>query len=151
MNIRKYLKDYPFINTEIQRLQKELNFLIQCKHEAYCTLRAVPVDMPKVEVSSISDPVSSSVQVIVDRYDKKIQYYTNRINQILDNKALFERIYFSNILSNEDRAIIHYRYFEHCRWSEIARMMKYSPRQCQRLLENAIEKIQSEVDKLMKH
>jgi len=149
LNIRKYLKGYPNINDEIQRLQKELNFFIKCKHESYCTLKAIPADMSKVKVSGISDQVYASVQVIVDRYDKKIEYYTDQINRILDEKALFEMIWFSDILSNEDRAIIQYRCFEHLKWPEIARIMKYSKRQCQRHLDDVIDKIQCEVDKLI--
>ncbi|NLU53423.1 MAG: hypothetical protein GXX10_11255 [Clostridiaceae bacterium] len=149
MNIRAYLRDYPFINDEILRLQKELNEIIRHKHESYATLKAVPItDMPKG--SGLSDPVYNTVQVIIDRYDHKIEYYTQKINQILDDKALFEQIWFSEILSSEERSVIDYRCFQHFDWKQTAKLMKYSTKQCRRIFNRAIEKLQSEVDNLMK-
>lgn len=150
MNIKAYLRDYPFINSELQRLQKELNALIQGKHDTYCTLKAVPLTgMPRSH--SVSDNVFNTVQVIIDRYDHKISYYTNQINSILDEKALFEKAWFNNdLITNEDRAIIELRCFDRNRWPYIARSMKYSEKQCQRLLDRVIQKLQCEVDDLMK-
>lgn len=150
MNIKLFLRDYPFINTELQRLQKELNELIKSKQETYVTLKAVSVTgMPKSTVPS--DNVYSTVQVLVDRYDAKINYYTKQINNLLDEKELFEKAWFNrNLLSHEERAIIELRCFERYRWPDIARVLKYSEKQCQRLLDKVIEKLQCEVDELMK-
>ena len=148
MNIKSYLENYPYINTELLRIQRELNEAIQGKKDTYCTLKAVPITgMPGSP--HISDSVYASVQTLVDRYDVKILRYTHEINSILDEKALFEKIWFSNaIMSNEDRAIIELRCFERYRWPDISRKMKYSEKQCQRLFERVLKKMQCEVDKL---
>lgn len=148
MNIRSYLKDYPFLNIELHRLQKELNTLIKNKHEAYCTLQSAPLTgIPSG--NNISDPVINSIQVLIDRFDRKILYYTNKINTLLDEKALFDKAWFNKeVMTNEDRAIIQLKCFEHQSWRNVARTMKYSDRQCQRLYEKVLQKLQSEVDRL---
>mgnify|MGYP000950536816 CR=1 FL=1 len=148
MNIKSYLRGYPYINIEMQRLQKELNALIMSKHDTYCTLHAAPLTgMPSG--NSIPDSVYQTVQVIADRYDHKINFYVNKINNLIDDKALFEKVWFNNnVMTNEDRAIIEFRCFERYRWPDIARKMRYSEKQCQRFLDKTIQKMQLEVDKL---
>lgn len=148
MNIRSYLKEYPFLNIELHRLQKELNTLIQNKHETYCTLQTVPLTgMPSG--NNISDSVLNTIQILIDRFDKDIFYYTSKINDLLDEKALFEKAWFNkNVMTNEDRAIIQLKCFEHNSWRHVARTMKYSDKQCQRIYEKAMQKLQCEVDKL---
>lgn len=148
MNIKAYLKDYPFINIELHRLQKELNILIQGKHETYCSLKAVNITgMPSAHI--VTDSVFQCVQVLVERYDHKIQYYTGQINRLLDDKSLFERIWFNNkIMTNEDRAMIQLKYFEHKSWRKVSEILNYSDKQCQRILEKAMQKMQWEVDRL---
>lgn len=57
MNIRLYLKDYPYINEEVLSLQKELNQLIRNKHEAYCTLQAIAITgVPSENTNNMSTP-----------------------------------------------------------------------------------------------
>ena len=147
MNIRLYLKEYPFFNIELHRLQTALNTLIQNKHESYCTLQAVPLTgMPSS--GNISDSVSNTIQVLIDRIDKDIFYYSKKINNLLDEKALFEKAWFNATMTNEDRAIIQLKCFEHQSWRNVAGAIKYSDKQCQRLYEKAIQKLQLEVDKL---
>lgn len=138
------------MSAELHRLQKELNELIKSKHEAYVSLKSVPITgTPKS--NSVSDNVYSTVQLIVDHYDTEINYYTRQINRLLDDKALFEKAWFNHdLLSHEERAIVELRCFDRCRWPDIARTLKYSEKQCQRLLDKVIDKIQCEVDKHMK-
>lgn len=149
MNIRLYLKDYPYINDQVLDLQKELNKLIRNKHEAYCTLQAMAITgVPSENNNNIYD-VSNTVQILIDRFDRKIIYFTNKINALLDEKALFEKAWFSSNITNEDRTIIQLKSFEHRSWREIAKIVKYSDKQCQRLFDKAILKLQLEVDKLL--
>ena len=149
MNIRLYLKDYPYINDEVLCLQKELNKLIRNKHEAYCTLQAMAhTGVPSEKTNNIYD-VSNTVQILVDRFDRKIINLTNKINSLLDEKALFDKAWFNSNISNEDRTIIQLKAFEHRSWREVAKAMKYSDKQCQRLFDKAVSKIQYEVDKLL--
>jgi len=148
MNIRLYLKDYPYINEEVLSLQKELNQLIRNKHEAYCTLQAIAITgVPSENTNNIYD-VSNTVQILIDRFDQKILYYTNKINALLDEKAIFEKAWFNADLTYEDRRIIQLKCFEHRSWRDIAKTVKYSDKQCQRLYDKAVSKIQSEMDKL---
>lgn len=147
MNIRLYLKDYPYINDEVLSLQKELNTTIRNKHESYCTLQAVAITgMPSG--NTITD-VSNTIQILIDRFDKKILNLTDKINNLLDEKALFEKAWFNSGISNEERILIQLKCFEHQSWRNVAKAMKYSDKQCQRLYDKAISKIQFEVDKLL--
>ena len=147
MNVRSYLRDYPYVNDEVLRLQKDLNNLIQNKHESYCTLQAVALTgMPSA--NTISD-VSNTIQILIDRFDKKILNLSDQINDLLDEKALFEKAWFKSDITNEDRTLIQIKCFEHQSWRNVAKTMKYSDKQCQRLFDKALSKIQLEVDKLL--
>ncbi len=148
MDIKAFLKDYPFLSAEILRLQKELNTALKARKDTYITVKAAPLAMHRGS-SGISDSVSDAVQIIVDRLENDIAFYVRQINIILDQKAMFEKIWFGQeLLSKAERTILEMRHFDHYPWPTIAKTVRYSERQCQRLNEMAIEKMQTEADRL---
>ena len=149
MDIRAFLRDYPFMNSDILRLQKDLNAAIKAKENTYCTVKAAPTTRQGSSSGAISDSVFDAVQELIDRYDTVIVYFTQQINSLLDHKTLFEKVWFSvALLKKEERLVIEMRDFDRYRWPDIAKKLRYSERQCQRIHENAILKMQTEADRL---
>lgn len=147
MQVKEYLENYNLINSELARLQAELNVLIKEKAGTYDTIKAYKMTgMPKGN-SGVKDPVYDTVEHLIDGYDKKITFYAKRINEIINEKALFDSIWTDlSILSGEEHAMVSLRYFDRFPWAKIAIKMSYCEKHCFRLLKKAVEKLQAKVD-----
>lgn len=148
MDIKIFLEEYNFISGNLIKLQAELNSLIKEKSDTYNTLSAYNINgMPKGK-GSFSDPVFSTVENLIDRYDKRIISCAQRINKIIDEKSIFDEIWNSySVLSGLEKTIIELKYFGYYSWTEIGKKVSYSVKQCKRISNKAIEKIQVAIDK----
>ena len=93
------LKSYKYIMTEVRELNKKINEFVNLKD--YCTVKAAALsDMPR----SNTNEIHSTIEDLVIRYDDQVQEYANQINELLDNKALVERL-LSKLEPTEKRVI----------------------------------------------
>lgn len=136
------------MSSNLIKLQSELNSLIKEKSDTYNTLAAYNINgMPKGK-GSFSDPVFSTVENLIDRYDKRIISFTQRINKIIDEKSIFDEIWNNSlVLSGLEKTIIELKYFRYYSWAKIGEKLSYSGKQCQRISNKAIEKLQVAADK----
>lgn len=79
------LKSYKYIMTEVRELNKKINEFVNLKD--YCTVKAAALS--KVPRSNTNE-IHSTVEDLVIRYDEQVQEYADKINKLLDNKALVE-------------------------------------------------------------
>lgn len=148
MNIEYILREYPHIPEKIQKLNNELNNIIQCSDLTYNTLKAQRLTgMP--HSTDTSDQVYDAVEKIIDRYDARINNIKNKINMWLDIQEKVDEIFYKpELLTIEERRIIELRYFHQFPWYRIPSVMRYSRRQCERFQHQALYKLNNEYIKL---
>jgi hypothetical protein len=100
----RLLKSYKAIMPQIRDLNKDINEYIKLKD--YCTLQASTLsDMPKSH-SATHDKIGD----IVARYEREIQGYVDKINELMDRKKLIDDMLF--ILEPIQRSTLIYRYID---------------------------------------
>jgi DNA-directed RNA polymerase specialized sigma subunit len=152
MNVRILLYRYPHIPEDIQQLNDELNTIISCKRDTYNTLKSnIISDTP--QSTELCNQVLMAIEKIIDRYGERIDKITEEINRLLDMQRDINKAYYStgdNELTQEERRIIHLRFFEQFKWNRICYVMKYSYAQCHRIRDSALEKIERELNIISK-
>lgn len=148
MNVREYLQGYNQIDNEIRFLNDEMNTLLKCREETYSTLKAqVLSDMPKAPHLDGNDCVSKTVLLINERFSQSIDSLSRQINDLLYMRDIFSRVWIQKgLLSNKEKSIIDLRYFHNKRWEDIANKACYSEKQCRRIAEGAVLKMQKVID-----
>lgn len=137
--VKQMLYEYGYCDETILKKNQQLNNLIMCQEETRNTLKAQSIDdMPKG--GGISDLTYNAVIKIVDEYQVEIERLVKNIQEQLDNRKIIEKAL--KELTITERQIIQQRYFEQNRWSRISRCMNYTKRQCFRIHDEAIKKIE---------
>jgi len=154
VDVEKFLRDYPMLGKEILRLNRELNEMIACRDENYCTLQAQKLnDMPKAaypeeNLSSVESAVIK-LESLTERYDSKINYYTNRLNDIIDQKETFDAIWSDKeLLTAIERKVIENRCFLEYDWATVARLSNYSRISVIRTFDKAVQKVSKKINDL---
>ena len=154
MNVERFLREYPILGDELMRLNKELNNLIMCKEDNYNTLKAQNItDMPR---SATPEDNPSSVEKAVirlmdieQRFDIQTLYYTNRINDLIEQKRMFEEVWATKeLLTKFERRVIELRCFIEYDWATVSRLTNYSRTSVIRVFESAVSKIERRMDEL---
>jgi DNA-directed RNA polymerase specialized sigma subunit len=139
------LHDYQNIAGNIQRLNYDLNDLLQNKIETETNLKAM-----KLQHSSggggTNDSTYLCVQKLLDNYDEKIKDIAFNINKAIIQKEETEKLF--EILNVEERRMITYRYFEKTTMDKISKKMHFSLRSCYTIQKNAIVKMQEKYKSL---
>ena len=120
--IDEILKQYPYITEDIQKYQNELNRYIELQKEARNPLKSqVMTGMP--HSSGISDQTFEHVEKIIDLYQKEIDKYVNKINELLELKRKLDKAMLE--LSEEEKRIIYLRYDRGLSINKIPYMLKW--------------------------
>lgn len=151
MNVERFLREYQTLGEELIRLNRELNEVIRCKEDSYNTLQAQNLTgMPKDQTpEDRPSSVERAVIKISDRYGDAVTYYTNRINDLLDQKHLFETAWSDRmLLSNSERTIITLRYIQDMPWSMVCRQAHYARSRACEIAQDALDKLQNRINEL---
>ena len=151
MDVERFLREYPSLGEEIMRLNRELNNIIICKEDSYNTLKAqnitgMPRNATPEENQSI---VERAVICLLDRYQERTNYYTNRINDLIETQRMFEAIWADmQLLTTIERRVIELRCFQETTWSMIGQLIHYSRQGAESIYHKAIEKIHSRMESI---
>ena len=138
MTIEQKLILYPDIPQEIQKLNAEINDIINRKDETRDMLQAQHLsDMPKN--SETGNPVLTAVVQLVDRYGEQLLDIIEQINEYMDIQQEINTVWM--ILDKDEKRVLELRYFDRMRWDWIPAKLHYSRRQCFEIHNNAIAKI----------
>lgn len=151
MNVERFLREYQTLGEELIRLNRELNEIICCKEDCYNTLQAQNLTgMPKDQTpEDRPSSVERAVIKISDRYGEAVTYYTNRINDLLDQKRLFEATWSDRmLLSSSERTIITLRYIQDMPWSLVCRKVHYGRTRATAIAQDAMKRLQTHIDEL---
>jgi len=149
MNAERFLREYPSMGEEIMRLNRELNNLIMCKDESYCTLGAQNItDMPR-NATPEENPssVEKAVIKLIDRFAEREDFYIGKINYLIEQQKMFERIWADmDLLSSVERRIIELRCFQESTWDSVCQVIHYSRRGAEKIYQKAISKLQDQIN-----
>lgn len=135
MTIQQALIEYPYISGRVRELNREINEILDIKHDTSVTARLT--GMPSG--GQISNPTLQAVEQIVDRLDVHIERIRDRITRLLDAKEMVD----SRLcrLDIQERRVIEYRYFNNRNWPEIQEAMRYSRTTVFRIHGSALDKM----------
>jgi len=138
MTIEQKLILYPDIPQEIQKLNAEINDIINRKDETRDMLQAQHLsDMPKN--SETGNPVLTAVVQLVDRYGEQVLDIIDQINEYMDIQQEINSAWM--ILDNDEKRVLELRYFDRMRWDWIPAKMHYSRGYCFEIHNKAIARI----------
>jgi RNA polymerase sigma factor (sigma-70 family) len=139
-DIEKILSKYPFIGSEILREQAKLNKFIVLQQEARNPLGGqVITGMP--HSYNVSDQTYNAVVVIIDEYQKEINWHAENIKKLLDEKRVLDKAF--EELADEERYMLYLHYEDKMSYRQIGREYKCGRYAVQRIIEEAKEKIKS--------
>ncbi len=143
--IEKILLDYANITEDIQKLNRELNDILQNKQETYNTLQAAKITgMPHGTV--ISDQTYNATERLIDKYGVRAQKIVDEIEALWKLRDNINKCF--TVLTMEEKRVIELRYINQYKMGKVAYMMKYSSRQCERYQQTALEKLYQEYVKM---
>jgi len=138
MTIEQKLILYPDIPQEIQKLNAEMNDILNCKDETRDMLQAQHLtDMPKG--GDKSNPTLTAVIQLVDRYSEQVLDIIDKINDYIDIKQEIDSFWIQ--LDKDEKRVLELRYFDRMRWDWIPAKMHYSRGYCFEIHNKAIARI----------
>lgn len=148
MNIENMLLEYTYIPETVQELNAELNDMLGNKDSLYGKINSAKITgMPYG--TDVGDPTFETVRQIIDRYDKRVIEIRDRINELLDNKAMLEQAL--RYLSIEEHRLIDLRYFKGYKMNRIQYIIHFNLSHCYRMHESAIDKINNYYQNMRKN
>ena len=96
--------------------------------------------LAKVKTNPTQDPLGDLLAQIVDLEDR---YYQN-IQQLLNRLHVIENL-ISNVSDDKERLILHCRYINTKKWSEVAEFTNYSEKQVHNIHNKALQSLQKYV------
>ena len=118
------------ISEEMQRLKSDIEGMRELTAVTYS-------DMPKG--SGTGDPTAQAAQYIIDAYDKRLKELKQRIEAILQNKALAEEL-LGRLNANEYK-VIEARYINGVKWDYVPGTVYLSRSTCFYYKKKAFEKM----------
>lgn len=129
---------YDSIPSEVQKLNTELNDIIQNRKQTRDTLKATTItDMPRG--GTTSDPTYQAVERAIDIYGERIETIIKRIDWLLATKGYIEDKL--KVLNNEEMRVIELRYFRGYKMKRVPYIMHFSLQHCYRIHYEAINKM----------
>lgn len=137
MTIVEKLRLYPQIPAYIKDLNKQLTNAISEKYNICVTakLTGMPISRQK------SDPTYQAVERIFTKHDQTIDDISKQIGEYLTIHADISRMLLR--LTPEEKRILELRCFSAQSWADVSRMLCYSSRQCQRLYNAGLKKLET--------
>ncbi len=142
--IEKILLDYANITEDIQKLNRELNDILQNKQETYNTLQAAKITgMPHGTESS--DQTYNATERLIDKYGVRAQKIVDEIEALWKSRDNINKCF--TVLTMEEKRVIELRYINQYKMGKVAYMMKYSKRSCELFQQKALDKLFIEYQK----
>lgn len=137
--IEEILKKYPFFAEDIREAQEQLNKYISLQQNARDPLKAQIISR-EPHGSELNDQTYRAVEILIDRYQMEVDYYSQLINDILDEKKWLDKAF--SALTEDERRIVYFRYDERWQvWRIMQRMGITERKSFYRIIERVKEKI----------
>lgn len=123
MEIREILKEYPYIDEEIKKLNKKMNGYLEMKEETRNTLKAQKLSH-EPHGTGVSNITLNAVEKIMDKYEEEIKICVSKINDLFIIKQKLDVLI--SQLTVDERRLIYMYYDERKPINKICYELKYS-------------------------
>ncbi len=155
-NIEEMLKEYPNINKDIMKLNRDVRTMILAGLRADGNVKAVVTSNTISDTNKISDTVGDNVAELLDHLEiislelaRSAREYKNKIIAKIDLKESVDEAF--GTLTHEEKTIIRLRYWDFpepkWHWDKIVKESYYCQSQCFEIHKRAINKMNEQIKK----
>ncbi len=136
--IKQKLHSYRYIEFKIDAVNDRLNNLASLIDVQRNVKSPIITGMPGS--NGVSDPVGEAVEKIIDKYCHEYARYENELDELFRQKHEIDDMI--KLLDSTEKQIVELKYFKKYKWWMVAQTMNYCDKQCMRICNSAIKKIQ---------
>lgn len=141
--IKQKLHSFKYIEFKIDAANENLNNLAALIDTQRNVSSPVLTGLPGN--NNVSDPVVDAAERIIDKYCKEYARYENELDELFKQKHAINNMV--KTLDFMELQVIELKYFKKYKWWMVSQTLNYSEKQCRRICNIALSKIQGYMEK----